>query len=122
MSERSGRGPAWAPENGPSVAVARAEAPRDLEGGSQAHGLGPSHARTAATSATAPRHLLERAELGEQGMGHVESAHALDARAELYRKQLSVREGGGALVIQALPRALLRRPLANLRRVLHATK
>ncbi len=49
-------------------------------------------------------------------MGHIESAHALDARAELYGEELPVREGGRPLVIEALSRTLLHRPLANLRR------
>jgi hypothetical protein len=105
------------------VAVAGAEAPGDLEGGGEAHGLGPPHAaHRRHLGHVAPRHLLEGAELGEQRMSHVESAHALDARAELYREELPVGERRGAFVIQALPRALLRRPLTNLRRVLHAAK
>jgi hypothetical protein len=105
------------------VAVARTEAPGDLEGRGQAHGLGPPHsAYRSHLGHVAPRHLLERAELGEEGMRHIEGAHASDARAELYGEELAVREGGRALVIQALPRALLRRPLANLRRGLHAAK
>ena len=87
-----------APEDGPGVAVARTEAPGDLEGGGQAHGLGPPHsAHRCHLGHVAPRHLLERAELGEEGMRHIEGAHAPDARAELYGEELAVRRAAAPL-------------------------
>ena len=67
----------------------------------------------------AEHQLVERAEPGQERVSDVEGAHAPDARAQLYRQQLGVRERRGTLVIEPLPGALLHRPLADLRRMVH---
>src|SRR5215831_13154878 len=102
------------------MAVARAEAPRDLEGGGKPHRPCPSHpTHRGHRRHLAPRQLPQASELRQQSVRHIERAQAPYSRAELYGEELGIGQGGGSFVVEPLARPLVRRPVPDLGGAVH---